>query len=273
MKGCCTLENKIDYGNWVSVRMMKIWSALAAVFLILSILAFSPVLSNSAYGILLFLRILFTVIAAVMLITTVYMGICRHLFSYTGGRVAAKIFDYVISHLKWDGKGKLLDIGCGSGALTIRAAKKYPEAELTGIDYWGAIWNFGKKQCDNNAKAENVGQRIKFMHGDAASLPFPDGSFDAAVSNFVFHEVATQPDKRLVVKEALRVVKKGGAFAFHDLFLQKSLYGDMDEFVNILKKESVSEIHFAKSCNESFIPGILKVPFMLGKIGIIYGIK
>ena len=253
--------------------MMRMWSVFTALFSLLSIFSFSPLFAGVPHTVLLLLRIIFTVAAALLLITTVYMGICRHLFSYTGGHVAAKILDYVISHLNWNGNGKLLDIGCGSGALTIRAAKKYPEAELIGIDYWGAIWSFGKKQCENNAKSERVGQRIKFMRGDAASLPFPDGSFDAAVSNFVFHEVATQPDKRLVVKEALRVVKKGGAFAFHDLFLQKSLYGDIDEFVEVLKNEGVSEIHFAKSRDESFIPSILKLPFMLEKIGIIYGIK
>lgn len=267
------MENKIDYGNWVSLKMIKIWSALTFLFLLFSFLSFSSVFAGVPHAVLLLLRIIFTVAAVLLLISTVYMGICRHLFSYNGGRVSAKILNYVLSRLSWDGKGKLLDIGCGSGALTIRAAKKYPVAELTGIDYWGTIWDFGKEQCENNAKAEKVSERIKFMRGNAASLPFPDGSFDAAVSNFVFHEVATQPDKRLVVREALRVVKNGGAFAFHDLFLRKKLYGNIEEFVAILKNEGVSEIHFVKSSDENFIPGILKLPSMLGSIGIIYGIK
>lgn len=77
-----------------------------------------------------------------------------------------KMHQNLVDHMEWDEKGKLLDIGCGAGALTIRCAKKYP---------------------------------------------------DAAVSNFVFHEVRTQPDKRQVVREALRVVKKGGSFAFQDM--------------------------------------------------------
>ena len=55
-------------------------------------------------------------------------------------------------------------------------------------------------------------------------MDFPDETFDAAVSNFVFHEVRTAKDKRDVVKEALRVVKKGGAFSFQDMFSQKALY-------------------------------------------------
>lgn len=75
-----------------------------------------------------------------------------------------------------------------------------------------------EEQCETNARLEGVWERIVFQKGDAAKLDFPDESFDGAVSKFVFHEVRRQPDKRLVVREALRVVKKGGAFAFHDLF-------------------------------------------------------
>lgn len=58
-----------------------------------------------------------------------------------------------------------------------------------------------------------MSSRITFQKGDAAQLPFADESFDAAVSNFVFHEVRTAKDKRDVVREALRVVKPGGAFS------------------------------------------------------------
>ena len=79
-----------------------------------------------------------------------------------------------------------------------------------------------------------VADHIAFQKGDAAKLDFPDETFDAVVSNFVFHEVRTAKDKRDVVKEALRVLKKGGVFSFQDMFSQKALYGDMEEFVRIL---------------------------------------
>ena len=92
--------------------------------------------------------------------------------------------------------GKLLDIGCGAGALTNRCAKLFPRAELTGMDYWGAEWSYAKDQCEKNARAEGVADRVKFQKGDAAHLDFPDGTFDAAVSNFVFHEVRSEKDKR-----------------------------------------------------------------------------
>ena len=154
-----------------------------------------------------------------------------------------EIHQFLIDHLNWNGQGTLLDIGCGAGVLTNRCAKQFPEATLCGMDYWGMGWDYAKEQCERNAEIEGVADRVTFSKGDASKLDFANESFDAAVSNFVFHEVKTQPDKRKVVREALRVVKKGGAFAFQDLFGSKALYGDMDDFVDELRREEISEIH------------------------------
>ncbi len=185
-----------------------------------------------------------------------------------------KIHDFLLEHMQWDGQGKLLDIGCGAGALSIKCAKKYSKAAITGIDYWGSEWNYAKEQCESNAKIEGIENQISFQKGDAAKLEFADETFDAAVSNFVFHEVRSQPDKQLVVREALRVVKKGGVFVFHDMFEQKMLYGDMNTFIEQLRKEGITEIHYvANTEKETFIPGYLSAPWMLKNMGLIYGVK
>ena len=96
-----------------------------------------------------------------------------------------------------------------------------------------------------------------------------------ATSNFVFHEVRTAKDKRDVVKEALRVLKKGGVFSFQDMFSQKALYGDMEEFVRILKEEGISEVHYIGNLEKKldFIPGFVTTPWMISGMGIIYGKK
>ena len=178
---------------------------------------------------------IFLALCALFAAMALYTQACRRAFSFTGGNVMGNIHRFLLSRLPWDGRGSLLDIGCGSGALAILCAKTWPSSQVTGIDYWGKEWNYAKAQCEENARIEQV-PAVQFCQGDAAHLPFADGSFDAAVSNFVFHEVRTQPDKRQVVREALRVIKKGGSFAFHDLFEQKQLYGDMDEFLEILRQ-------------------------------------
>lgn len=246
-----------DYGNWIPKKMMERGWALSACFLLAGIL--SSALWKSRLAAALFL-LLFALDAALCC----YMQLCRRAFSFTGGNVMGQIHGYLLSKLRWSGKGRLLDIGCGSGALTIRCAKAYPQAKLTGIDFWGREWNYAMEQTDN----------ITFQQGDAAKLPFEAEFFDAAVSNFVFHEVKSQPDKRKVVREALRVVKKGGSFAFHDLFEQKKIYGDMDDFISLLRSEGITELHYEPHTEKlSFIPGLVKAPWLLSGTGLLYGIK
>lgn len=129
--------------------------------------------------------------------------------------------------------------------------------------------------CEENARAEGVSGRTTFMRGDAASLPFADGAFDAAVSNFVFHEVRTAKDKRDVVREALRVVRKGGLFSFQDMFSQQKLYGDMEEFTRLLKAEGIEEIHFIANAEklDGLIPPFVRAPWMISGMGVLYGRK
>ena len=96
---------------------------------------------------------------------------------------------------------------------------------------------------------------------------------DTAINNFVFHEVKDAHNKKDVVKEALRTVKKGGHFAFQDLFPVKRLYGDIDGLLEEIKGWGVDDVRYVNTSNANFIPAALKLPFMVGSIGIIYGRK
>lgn len=260
-------EKKLDYGNWVPGNMMHLLWGITALLAIANILNFCIFTNIAADVILLCMLLLSTGMS-------VYMQICRNIFAYEKGGLMGRIHDYLLEHLYWNGEGDLLEIGCGAGALSIKCAKKYPRARITGMDYWGKSWNYAREQCENNAELEGVKNRITFQQGDAAKLDFPDNTFHAAVSNFVFHEVKSQPDKHYVVREALRVVKKGGVFVFHDMFEQTQLYGNMNDFIKELKQEGITEIHYIPNTDrESFIPGFLRAPWMLKDMGLIYGIK
>ncbi len=79
-------------------------------------------------------------------------------------------------------------------------------------------------------------------------------------------------DKREVLKEALRVVKKGGAFAFQDLFLLKRVYGDVDDLLETVRSWGVTSVEFVDTSKAPF-PKALRLPFMLGAIGVVHGRK
>ena len=257
-----------DYANWIPVRLIIVSGAasiiLAALFGLSFLVSGGPVLAV--------LRMLLAVAAALMLCFLGYMSHARKLLSYEGGGIQGKILDNVLAHLHWDGNGTLLDIGCGSGALAIKAAKKYPQARVTGMDYWGATWDYAQSQCERNARIEGVGSRVSFQKGDAARLHFPDAYFDAAVSNFVFHEVKSQPDKMALIREALRVVKPGGAFAFEDVFFSKTHYPDREALLKELSTD-VAELHFVDTRQNDFVPIFLRTPLVAGQMGLIFGVK
>ena len=272
------MSSNANYGNWVPAAMMKmLWTAtavLCAVTVLLFLLVKSPV--PGVIGL---------IITAAALCMTLYMQRCRQLFDFQGGGVMGNIHQFLIEHFPWeesrkaqgvtDGSGLILDIGCGAAALSNRLAKTYPNTRLIGMDYWGTEWSYAKEQCEKNAMAEGVSDRISFQKGDAAKLDFADEKFDGAVSNFVFHEVRSARDKREVVREALRVVKPGGAFAFQDMFGQKQIYGDMQEFIETLRKEGVvKEIHYIADVEKKAdVPAFVTAPWMIKGAGLIYGIK
>jgi ubiquinone/menaquinone biosynthesis C-methylase UbiE len=175
--------------------------------------------------------------------------------------------------LDWNGEWQILDIGCGSGALTIELAKKYKGVQIIGIDYWGEQWEYSKKVCEKNAEIEGVAERMTFQKASAAALPFDDDSMDVVVSNLVFHEVGSVKDKKELIREALRVVKKGGKFVFQDLFLWKQIYGEPDELIETVRSWGIKEVTLINTSNLAFVPTVLKLPFMVGTIGMIVGEK
>jgi SAM-dependent methyltransferase len=250
------VSTKPEYGNWVSTRLIYAPAITGILFLVLAY--WLPVLVIPG--------LLFLTVAA-------YFAYARYLFSPTGKNVQAQVHDLLMTNFDWDGEGQVVDIGCGNGALSIKLAKKYPKASVVGVDYWGGNWEYSQNLCESNARIEGVGPRVTFQKSSASRLPFPDGCFEAAVSNLTFHEMADAKDKREVAREALRVVKPGGKFAFQDLFLMERQFGKIDDLLETLRGWGVSRVEFVQTRNAPFIPPALKLPFMVGTMGIIVGEK
>lgn len=251
-----SLAEKPTYGNWVSTRLIYTPVVIGLFFIGLAIL----------FPVLILLAVLFFFIA-------LYFAYARYLFSPRGKNIQDRVRGLVVSSLNWDGQGQLLDIGCGSGALTIELAKKYQQAQVIGIDYWGGQWEYSKKVCERNAEIEGVADRVTFQKASAAALPFDDNRFDAVVSNLVFHEVGSVKDKKILIREALRVVKVNGSFVFQDLFLWKQIYGEPNELIKAVRSWGVQKVEFINTSESTFIPKVLKLPFMVGTIGMMAGKK
>ena len=199
------------------------------------------------------------------------MAYLYYSFSANNKEMQYKIWDLVLQKLRWNGQGKVLDVGTGAGGLAIALAKRFPECDVWGIDYWGKMWNYSKLQCENNAIAEGVADQMTFQRASASNLPYKNGTFDAIVSNFTYHEVRDTKDKRELINESMRVLKKGGAFSLQDTFKNKKKYGNLEELLRKIKQWGVQEVNFAETVEELSIPKLVK--WELKTMGLLYGIK
>ena len=119
------------------------------------------------------------------------------------------------------------------------------------IDRWGAEYSsFSKTLCEENAKAEGV-SNTSFSKGDAVRLHFADGTFDAVCSNYVYHNIPSR-NRQEILMETLRVLKKGGTFAIHDIFSPLK-YGDMQMFVQRLKNMGYADVRLVPTDNGLFM--------------------
>jgi ubiquinone/menaquinone biosynthesis C-methylase UbiE len=244
---------KADYKNWMPKGMvMGTGSAAIAslvLFLVLGVLPIVPEGSvKRAVG------ALFLILAVFFCVVTIWMYLMHRAFSYNGNRQMSKqIIEGVASYVTIPDGGKGLDVGCGSGALTIASAKKNPAASMTGIDRWGKEYaSFNKKLCESNSAAEGV-NNTSFMQGDAVKLPFADETFDLVTSNYVYHNIPSK-DRQAILLETLRTLKKGGTFAIHDI-MSKAKYGDMTAFVKKLKSMGYEDVHLIDTTKGMFMSG------------------
>ncbi len=72
---------------------------------------------------------------------------------------------------------------------------------------------------------------------------------------------------------ALRVLKPGGCFVLQDLFHLRRIYGGPDNLLRTIRGWGVARVDFADTARSPFIPAALRLPFMVGTLGIVHGVK
>ncbi len=253
-----------DYGSWMSNPVFYIFGGIALVTLVLTVLSFA-VFRIAVLG------VVFAVATLALLALLGWMAWIRRQYAFGKGGMMERVHQTILSSLEFDGNGSLLEVGCGSGALAIRAALTWPKAKITGLDYWGAMYNYSKALCEKNAASEGVGKRCAFVHGDANKLDFPNESFDAVISNYVYHNIMGS-DKHALLLESLRVLKKGGVFVLHDS-MKPQMYGDMNAFVEKLRGMGFTEVRYVETSETIFGSKQRASMMMLGASAMIVGRK
>ncbi len=117
------------------------------------------------------------------------------------------IYDYL------EGGWNILDIGCGTGNVSISLA--FRGCSVTGID----LNREGIELAKEAASRLNLSGKLKFRVEDAAELPFRAGEFDLAIMQAFLTTIVEKEKRHLIIREACRVLKPG-AFLYIAEFAQ-----------------------------------------------------
>jgi arsenite methyltransferase len=128
------------------------------------------------------------------------------------------------------GDERLLDIGCGRGAVLLMAAQRLPRGHAVGVDIWSTMDQSGNAEqvTRQNAEREGVADRVDLYSADMRELPFDDGSFDVVVSSLAIHNVSGAGERAKALREAARVLKKGGKLAIADIRYTRAYASELE---------------------------------------------
>jgi ubiquinone/menaquinone biosynthesis C-methylase UbiE len=140
-------------------------------------------------------------------------------FLYTTRRGKFLEWDRILDRLHLGGDERVLDIGCGRGAVLTAVARRLTTGCVTGVDIWNTRDQSGNARdvTVRNASLEGVSDRVDIRTGDMRALPFGDATFDLVVSSLAIHNIRSTADRRQAVTEGFRVLKPGGRMVIADI--------------------------------------------------------
>lgn len=117
----------------------------------------------------------------------------------------AKLADWGISHLSEISPGNIIEIGCGAGRNAGELLKRYPNAQLTAIDYSPLSV---EKAAEYNKAMIDSG-RCRVQQGDVSDLQFEENSYDLATA---FETIYFWPGLERCFAQVAKILKQGGRF-------------------------------------------------------------
>jgi ubiquinone/menaquinone biosynthesis C-methylase UbiE len=129
------------------------------------------------------------------------------------------VWEEVIDGLHLRGDERVLDLGCGRGAVLLSVAKRLTSGRGFGVDLWRRLDQSGNSvdAIRGNADAEGVAARVTPLTADMMALPFPADAFDVIVSSIAIHNIRGSRGRERAIDEAVRVLRPGGRLLVADL--------------------------------------------------------
>jgi len=145
---------------------------------------------------------------------------------------------------------RVLDIGCGTGSLTLLIKRLHPQVEVVGLDPDPKALAIARR------KAERAGLAVQLDRGFSDPLVYPDACFDRVFSSLMFHHL-TQHEKLATLREVRRVLKPGGSLHLLDFGPPRSGFARVAAHV----------LHRAGHVHDN-VEG--RIPLFLGEGGLVH---
>jgi phosphoethanolamine N-methyltransferase len=104
---------------------------------------------------------------------------------------------------------EVLDIGCGSGGITVDLVRRHHAGRVVGIDVETPVCEHARRRVERAGLSDLIEIRLV----EPGPLPFPDGSFDVVFSKDSIVHIA---DKETMCRDVFRVLRPGGWFVASD---------------------------------------------------------
>ena len=144
-------------------------------------------------------------------------SVADYLYASRFGKFA--VWAEILLSLHLRGDERVLDLGCGRGAVLLMVAKLLPRGRAVGIDLWKTSDQSGNsfEVTRRNAQLESVADRVELRTGDMRALPFEDESFDLVLSSLAIHNIPEAAGRAMAIDDTVRVLRRGGRVAIVDI--------------------------------------------------------
>jgi ubiquinone/menaquinone biosynthesis C-methylase UbiE len=175
-------------------------------------------------------------------------------YLYSTRRGKFLVWADLLDDLHLHGDERVLDMGCGRGAILAMVAKILPSGRAIGLDLWRSQDQSGNSPevAWRNLEIEGVRDRCALLTGDMQAIPFPDHSFDLVVSNLAIHNIKGHAGRAQAVDEAIRVLKPGGRLLIADI-------GRTNEYARRLRERRMMNV-LERSLGWRFRFGAVGIP-------------
>ena len=139
-------------------------------------------------------------------------------YVYTTRRGKFRVWAELLLRIGLRGNERILDMGCGRGAVLLMAAGLLHEGRAAGVDLWKSADQSGNAEpvTLQNAGLEGVAERVELQTADMRQLPFSEKSFDVVLSSLAIHNIPDSSGRNGAITEAVRVLKPGGKLVIVD---------------------------------------------------------